>query len=125
MWSVVSPVLVSVTDLAGLVVFTTWGAKDSEPGETLAAGPIPVPESEILGAVPEMLLFSMTLPLRLPRAVGLKVTLTVQTAPGGKALPQLLVWLKSPVTVIPLIETVALPVLVKVTFRVELEVPTG
>jgi hypothetical protein len=110
MWSVVSPILVRVMAFAALVVFTPWAAKESVLGDTLAAGPVPVPDSETLGAVPEMLLFRTTLPMRLPRTVGLKVILTVQAFPGSNALPQLLVRLKSPVTV---------------TLLVALDVPTS
>ena len=38
-------------------------------------------------------------PVRVPAALGVKVTLRVQEAPGFTALPQLLVWAKSPLMV--------------------------
>ena len=125
MWSVVSPILVRVTGFTELTVLTVCEEKSRAPGDTLAAGPVPGPESETPGAVPEMLLSRTTLPMRLPRAAGLKVTLTMQTFPGSSELLQLLVWLKSPVTEIPVIETAALPLLVKVTLLVALDVPTS
>jgi hypothetical protein len=125
MWSVASPVLLSVTDFGGLAVFTTRAANESDAGDTVAAGPTPVPVRAMFGAGPETLLFRTRVPLRLPRAVGVKVTLTVQTAFGGKLPGQLLVWLKSPVTVNPLMDNGSLPVLVRVTLRATLDVFTN
>ena len=69
--------------------------------------------------------------LRLPVAVGVKVTLIVQFAPAATLAPQVLVCEKSPlfVPVIvmpePLKVSVALPVFVRVTFCEELLVPTS
>src|SRR6185295_631922 len=125
MCSVESPVLVSVTDFEGLAVPTTRAAKGTDDGDTIATGPNPVPVREMLGAGPEILLFRTMVPLRLPRAVGAKVILTIQTAFGGKLAAQLLVWLKSPVTVNPLICSASVPVLVTVTLRATLDVLTN
>ena len=54
-------------------------------------------------------------PLREPVAVGVKVTLRVQLAPAAKLEPQVLVWAKSPLTVMLAIVRIALPVLLRVT----------
>jgi hypothetical protein len=54
-------------------------------------------------------------PLREPVAVGVKVTLIVQEALAARLEPQVLVWEKSPLTVMLLMVRVALPVLLRVT----------
>src|SRR5262249_15243697 len=61
------------------------------------------------------LLVIVRLPVRLPEAIGRKVTLTVHDAPAASAVPQLLVWLKSPE--VPTLDraAAAVPVLVTVT----------
>ncbi len=70
-----------------------------------------------------------TAPVRVPRWVGLKVTLIVQLFPAATELPQVLVWAKSPgsapVMVILVMLSVAFPVLVSVTGCAELAVPTS
>jgi len=50
-------------------------------------------------------------PVLLPVAVGVKVTLMAQLAPGANPAPQVLSCAKSPVTVIPAIVKAAVPVL--------------
>lgn len=68
------------------------------------------------------------LALRVPVAVGLKVTLIVQLAPEAKLEPQLLVWAKSPllvpVIVMPLIVNEEAPAFRIVTLFAALVVPT-
>jgi hypothetical protein len=54
-------------------------------------------------------------PVLVPVAVGLKVTLRVQEALAATLEPQVLVWEKSPLTVMLVIVRVALPVLLSVT----------
>lgn len=93
----------------------------SEVDETLATGAIPVPARLTVGVLPELLLFTVRTPVRPPRAVGVKVTLTEQVAPAASVPPQLLVWLKSPVTPILLMVSVAVPVLLRVTLCPALE----
>ena len=70
----------------------------------------------------------LTAAVRVPVAVGLKVTLIVQLAPAATELPQVFVWAKSPalvpVTEMPLIVSAALPVLLNVTVCAELVVLT-
>jgi len=54
-------------------------------------------------------------PLRVPDAVGRKLTLTVHDAPIAMEVPQVFVWRKSPVTETPETAATAVPVLVTVT----------
>ncbi len=57
----------------------------------------------------------VTAPVLVPKAVGVKVTLTVQLAPTPTLEPQLLVWEKSPLAVMLVMLSVALPALLRVT----------
>ena len=94
------------------------------PGETVAEGEEPdadvtvkswpVPLSATACGLPGALSEMLMLPLRVPPAVGLKVTLIVQLAPSLTLLPQLFVCEKSPLTVIPEIDSPAFPELVRV-----------
>src|SRR5258708_19868731 len=93
------PVLESVTDCAALVVPTVWPAKASEEAERLttgaeAAAPVPVRLTDC--GLPEALSVMLRVPVRLPDAVGVNVTLMVQFAPAATELPHALVWPKSP-----------------------------
>ena len=54
-------------------------------------------------------------PLLGPAAVGVKVTLRAQLAPAATLEPQLLVWEKSPLTVMLVMLRAALPVLLRAT----------
>ena len=83
-----------------------------------------MPESETAGGVPGALLFRVSVPERVPRAVGAKTMLTVQEAPDVRLAGQLLDCEKSPETTKPLIDRVAEPVLVSVTVCALLVVPT-
>jgi hypothetical protein len=64
-------------------------------------------------------------PLREPVALGVKATLRVQLALGETLEPQVLVWEKSPLGVMLVIVSVALPVLVRVALCALLLVPTA
>jgi hypothetical protein len=57
----------------------------------------------------------VTTPVLVPVAVGLKVMLRVQLALAARLEPQVLVWEKSPLTVMLVMLRVALPVLLSVT----------
>lgn len=121
---IASPVLDSVTVCAELVEDTCCAAKVKEEGESDATGPIPVPDSETEGGVPVALLLSVSEPVRVPRAAGTNTTLTVQVAPAPRLAGQLFVCVKSPDTTKPLMDSVPVPVLVRITFFAELVVPT-
>jgi hypothetical protein len=126
------PVLLRVTFLAALVVVSLTAAKVSEVGEREATGTVPVPERETEGAVPGALLVTLREAVRVPRAVGVKVTLMVQDALTASVLDpvgQLLIWAKSP-GFVPLSAMLvmlrgAVPVLVTVIVCAVLVVPTS
>ena len=61
----------------------------------LTNGPSPVPSKETIWGLPGAVSLTARLAIREPPAVGAKLTLTVQFPEGAKAVPQLLVWLKS------------------------------
>jgi hypothetical protein len=121
------PVLESVTDCAALVVPTIWPAKVSEEVERLttgaeAAAPVPVRLNDC--GLPEALSVMLRVPMRVPDAVGVNVTLMVQLAPAATELPQVLVWAKSPLAETPVRFSEALPVFASVTVCAALVVPT-
>jgi hypothetical protein len=96
-----------------------------EVGEVDREKPRPVPESATVCGLPEAVSITASAPVLAPAAVGANVTLIVQPAPAGRELPQLLVWLKSPVAAIPAMLNGACPVLSKVTVWGGLGVPTS
>ncbi len=67
---------------------------------------------------------TLSVPVRVPVVVGVKVTLTVQAAFAAKVPAQLLVWAKSPVAATADMLRLAVPVFVSVTDRDELVLPT-
>jgi hypothetical protein len=115
MMSAVFPLFVRVTGCAALEVPTSCEPKVSDEGENAATAARPVP-LKLTGAGGVLLLLdSDNDPVRLPRAAGLKTTLIVQLVPGSRDAAQLLLWLKSPLTVMLLIKRGAVPVLLSVT----------
>jgi hypothetical protein len=66
----------------------------------------------------------LTAPVLVPAVVGLKVTRMVQLAPATTPAPQVLVWEKSPLVLMLLMLSVALPVFLRVTLLALLLVPT-
>jgi hypothetical protein len=85
-FSVALPLLLRVTFFAALVVVSLALAKVSAADESEATGPIPVPERETEGAVPCAFVFTVTTAVRVPRAVGVKVTLIAQEAFAASVL---------------------------------------
>jgi len=77
---------------------TSTGLKAIEAGNTvkLTVDCVPVPERISFCGLLNALSVTVTLAVRLPVAVGLKVTVMPQLAPAAKVLPQVLVWAKSP-----------------------------
>jgi hypothetical protein len=57
----------------------------------------------------------VTVPVLVPVAVGLKVTLRVQEAPTATLGPQVWVWEKSPLALMPTMPSIAFPVFLSVT----------
>lgn len=70
----------------------------------------PLPESAAETAPFCELLVTVSEPLRAPVVEGVKVTLIVQLAPAASVVPQLFVCAKSPVMLIPVIVSAAVPV---------------
>src|SRR5262249_25178811 len=127
MLSVAFPELVSETDCGELCVATRWLLKVRLEGARVIAGALmPKPVSETDCGLPTALSVNVSAPLRVPVAVGLKVTLIVQEASGARPVPQLLVCEKSPeaATTRLMMGRTGL-VFVRTTGWAELEVPTG
>jgi hypothetical protein len=74
----------------------------------------------LLGPLSEIVI----VPVRLPPAVGLKVTEIVQSPSALTVVPQVLVWEKSPLAVMLVMARLAVPTLVRVTVWGALVVPT-
>ena len=70
------------------------------------------------------LFVTVTAPVRVPPAVGVKVTLIAQFAPAASDAPQLFVCAKSPLAENPVMASGALPVLESVAVFALLVVPT-
>jgi len=84
-------------------------------GATAKIPPTPLPLSVACCGLPLALSLTLRVPLRLPRAVGVKVRLIVQLALAARLAGQLLVCAKSPLLVMPLMLNAALPVFFKLT----------
>ena len=81
----------------------------------LKLGVLPVPVSATVCGLPEALSAMLNIPLLVPAAVGLKVTLILQLPPAGTALPHALVSAKSPLAVMDVMLSTALPEFLKET----------
>jgi hypothetical protein len=121
------PVLRSVTACAALVPPTVWLGKVKEIGERLAvaAAAAPVPVRLTVWGVLDALSLIVSVPVRLPAAVGLKVTLMVQVPLAATELPHVSVSAKSPLTAILVIARLTVPPLVRVIALAVLVVPTA
>ena len=113
------PVLLRVTVWAALVVPRDWLPKVRLVAVRLTAGPLPVPVRLAVCGLPLALSVILTEAVRLPGAVGVKLTLIVQLPPAGTEPPQKLGATKSsalgPVTRMLRMLKAALPVLFRVT----------
>ena len=89
--SVAPPVLLNVIGCAALAVFSSCAPKTNAVGVALAKGSTPVPDRLTTGAVPLVLLETVRLPVRVPRAVGVNETLMAQPAPGARLEPHVFV----------------------------------
>ena len=90
------PVFFTVTVWAALETPTTVLLKVSDVGLRLtagAAGAVAVPERATVWGEPVMLSAKASDAVRVPVAVGLKVTEAVHFAPTATLLPQVLAWL--------------------------------
>jgi hypothetical protein len=127
MVSAVLPRLLSVTVWAALGMPTSVDGKTKLDADNWTCVPVPVSAMDC-GLPPPLSLRDTALP-RVPAAVGVKVMLIVQLAPGDTELPQVLLSVKSagfvPVRETLVILSAVLPTLVSVTAWAALEVPTG
>jgi len=86
------PLFVSVTGSGRLVVPTVWlPVSERLGGIRVTTGAAPVPVRVIVRGLPLPLSVMVTVPVLVPRAVGLKVTLMVQPEPEATPLPQVFV----------------------------------
>jgi hypothetical protein len=112
---------VALPPFVTLIVCAVLAAPRSSPpkfklaGETLASAPTPFPAKEILCEPGTALSLRSSAPVRLPGAVGLNITVTVQAAPGLKELPQASAAEKSPLALMLVRVRLAVPELVIVT----------
>jgi hypothetical protein len=84
------PVLVNVTGCGELEVPTVWLPNERLVGDTLTTGAVPFPERATVWGLLGSESVRVTVALRLPLAVGLKVTLIEQLLPPARLEPQLL-----------------------------------
>lgn len=116
MESAAVPVFVSVTDWGALLELTLTDPKVRFSGDKVTSGAsIPVPESAMLCGLPGPLSVKISVPVRVPAAVGVKVTATVQVLPEARLLPQLFVSWKSPLAAMLPMVRVPAPVFFNVT----------
>jgi len=121
-------VLLTETVWAALEVLTFWVVYAKLAGETLTRGLLVEPV-RLMDVGPLMALSArFMVAVRVPTAVGMNVTLIVHVPLAATELPQVLVTAKSPgfvpVVVMPVIDKLVLPVLVKVTDCALLATPT-
>jgi hypothetical protein len=108
------PVLFNDTVWTALVVPTVWLLKFRLEGERVAERPeIPLPLSFTVCGLLAALSVNVIVPVLVPAAVGVKVTLTVQLVPPASPLPQALfaAKAKSPLAAMLVKVSAALPVL--------------
>src|SRR6267378_8711119 len=111
----IAPGFDTVTGWEALAVANACAGKVRVPGDTLRTTLPPVPVSDTVCGLPEVLSVMVSVPVRVPLAVGVKVTLTVQLVLAARLAPQLLVCAKSPLAVMPERLAAALPVFDTVT----------
>jgi hypothetical protein len=85
---------------------------------------VPVPDRDTLWDELVALSLMMSVPVRVPAVVGVKVTLMVQVDPTASVLPQVLVCAKSPLMLIPVTVRLAVPELLNVTALAAVVEPT-
>jgi hypothetical protein len=122
------PLFVSVIALEALATPTGWLPNASDVGDKVTAGAVPVPVRATVWGLFAALSVMVSAPDLAPVAVGLNVTLMEQFAPAATLVPQLFVCEKSPllvpVNVMLVRVNAAVPLLVSVTARAALPVPT-
>jgi hypothetical protein len=117
--SAVLAVLLRLIACAPLLVPTNWFPNDRGLGDRVTVDATPVPVKATVCGLPLALSFMVSVPLLVPVAVGVKVTLIVQFVSPAKVVPQVFVSEKSPLLVpaivMPAMFSVPALVLVSVT----------
>ena len=108
------PLFVRVTVCAALVVPMFCPAKVRLVGDRPAEGTVPVPLRLAVCGLPAALSVTLTVPVRVPVADGVKVTLMLQLLPAASVLPQLLVCAKSLLAAMLAIASDPVPLLLRV-----------
>ena len=96
---------------AGLVVRIVWFGKVRLVGENVTAGDTPTPVSDSVCGLTGALSVMLTAAVLVPVEEGVKVTVMLQLLPAGTDVPQLLVWAKLPLALMPVTVSAAVPVL--------------
>src|SRR5437667_426111 len=123
--SVTDSVFFSVSDCASLVGFRLRLPYVTLFRYGLVTGAAPVPVMLTMCGLPAALSVMVIAPVRVPVAVGVKVTLMAQLAPAATDVPQVLVCMKSPLATMLVTLSAAVPVLVSVTVCTALVVLTS
>jgi hypothetical protein len=118
------PLLFTETVCAALVVPTSWPANVKLEGERPARGPTPVPARLTVRGLFQALSVTVMVPVRLPIAVGVKVTEMLQVAPGLTE-PQSSVSAKSPLAATLVTFSTEAPLFVTITVSAALAVVTS
>jgi hypothetical protein len=111
----VPPGFDSVTGWEALALPSACAAKLSAAGVAFRTLDPPVPVRDTVCGLPEALSVMVRAPVRVPLAVGVKVTLTVQLVLTARLAPQLLLCAKSPLAVMLVMLAAAVPVFDTVT----------
>jgi hypothetical protein len=93
--SVALPIFVSVTVCGRPEVPTYWLGKGTFDGDKLTPEPLPKLVKAAVCGLPGALSVTLSEALAFPNAVGVKVTVMGQLPPGGREVPQVLVWANS------------------------------
>ena len=125
MLTAVPKVLVRVMLWPELEVPTTWLLNVRLDGRRFTPEAFPVPVRLTVCGLVAALSLTVSVPVRVPPAFGVKVTLIEQVDPAASILPQLLLWPKSPLVVMPEISRGAVPGLLRETVSGLLVVLTG
>src|SRR5690349_8225878 len=106
------PLFVRVTVNGWLDVPTFTLPKSTLAGDSVTSGTAtPTPVRVTVCGLPASTSVKTSVPLRMPATVGVNVTVTAQLSPGSRLTPHVVVWVKSPVTAIPLIASGVAPAL--------------
>jgi hypothetical protein len=102
-----------------------WLPKVRLEGKTVSVGTAPVPDKVTVCGLPLALSVMVRVPLAVPAAVGVNVTLIVQFAPAPMLVPHVFVWEKPLLATMLVKVSEAVPESVTVTVCAALVAPTA